>query len=84
MLKPALHYLEMSWVIVYMRHCCLCYIDSFLILGPYFSLDLISLLRVYEIDGGLGIPLVSLAALLATVGVSNTCLAEKVGRAAGI
>lgn len=85
MLKPASHYLEMSLVIVYVRHCRLCYIVFFLIFGSLLLIGFdIPSCEHMKLIMALGIPLVSLAVLLAMVGASDTRVAEKVGRVAGI
>lgn len=81
MLKPASHYLQMSWVIVHMRHCRLCYNFFFgdLLIG--FDIPSCEYMKLMMASG---MPLVSLAVLLGMVGASDTRIAEKVGRAAGI
>lgn len=75
MLKPASHYLQMSWVIVLMRHCRLCYIFFFgtlLLIG--FDIPSCEYIKLMMASG---MPLISLAVLLAMVGASDTRVAEK-------
>lgn len=64
MLKPASHYLEMSWGIVYMRHCRRCFI-GFLFWGTLLLIGFdIPSCEYMKLIMDSGIPPVSLVVLL--------------------